>query len=394
MSDTYREVTTRSWLGRIGSSIGGVFVGLLLLVVGVVLLFWNEGRAVQTAKSLAEGAGIVVSVPASAVDPANEGRLVHTSGMVATGETLSDPTFGISHTGVRLVRGVEMYQWKESAQSETKTKLGGGEETVTTYSYAREWSSSPIDSSRFKQPDGHRNPDMAIEGRRFQIGSATLGAYRLDAAVLDRIGGEQAAPVGADQIDAVRAAASVSRPVHIIDGRLLLGLDPAQPSVGDYRIAYELAQLTQISLIARQAGDGFAQYQTAAGDRLLMVETGNVPAEQMFADAATGNTVLTWVLRLVGLVLLVVAFALLLAPLGVIGDFIPLLGRVVRMGTGLVGFVGAALVGSLVIAVAWFWYRPLLSLIVIAVGVGVAALLMRFGRRRAAGGSPAPAGQA
>jgi hypothetical protein len=389
MSDTFREVTTRSWFSRVGGSIGGMFFGLLLLLVGIVLLFWNEGRAVQTAKSLAEGAGIVVSVTSAAVDPANEGRLVHTSGTVATDETLADTAFGISHTGVRLVRSVEMYQWKETSKSETKTKLGGGEETVTTYSYSREWSSSAIDSSSFRQPDGHRNPAMTIEGQTFQIDGGTLGAYKLDAGVLDRIGGEKAAPVGNDMLNAVRAAANVSRPVHIADGRIHVGFEPSRPSVGDYRISYQLAPLSEISVVARQTGAGFSPYQTEAGDRLLMVETGGVPADQMFAHAVTGNTILTWVLRIVGLLLLVFAFGLLLAPLGVVGDVIPPFGRLVRMGTGIVGFVCAALVGSVTIAIAWFWYRPLLSLVVIAIGVGVAALVIWLGRNRSTDASAA-----
>ena len=37
-----------------------MLVGLVLIVAMVVLLFWNEGRAVTTARSLAEGAGAVV----------------------------------------------------------------------------------------------------------------------------------------------------------------------------------------------------------------------------------------------------------------------------------------------------------------------------------------------
>lgn len=384
MSDTYREVTTRSWFSRIGGSIAGMLFGLVLLLVGIVLLFWNEGRAVTTAKSLAEGAGIVVSVGSNAVDPANEGRLVHVTGTVTTDETLSDTAFGIQHTGVRLVRKVEMYQWKESSKSETKTKLGGGQETVTTYSYSRDWSSSPINSSSFKQPEGHGNPAMTIEGKTFQIAGGTMGAFKLDAGVLDRIGGAQAAPVANDMQNAVRAAANVSRPVHVSDGGIYIGFEPGRPSVGDYRIGYDLVPLSEISVIARQTGAGFSPYQTQAGDRLLMVDTGNVPAAEMFADAVTGNTILTWILRLVGFLALAFAFGLLLAPLGVVGDVIPPLGRVVRMGTGLVGFVGAALVTSVVIAFAWFWYRPLLSLVVIAVGIAIAALAIRFGRRRGA----------
>jgi len=55
MSDSYTETTQKSWASRIGESIKGVLIGLVLIVGSVIGLFWNEGRAVQTAKSLAEG---------------------------------------------------------------------------------------------------------------------------------------------------------------------------------------------------------------------------------------------------------------------------------------------------------------------------------------------------
>ena len=80
LGDTFTETTSKSWLQRIISSFVGVLVGLVLIVASIVGIFWNEGRAIDTARALAEGAGAVVSVDASAVDPANEGKLVHVMG--------------------------------------------------------------------------------------------------------------------------------------------------------------------------------------------------------------------------------------------------------------------------------------------------------------------------
>lgn len=384
MSDSFTEVTRRSWFSRVGGSFGGMLFGLLLLVAGIVLLFWNEGRAVTTARSLDEGASIVVSVASNAVDPANEGRLVHLTGTVATDETLTDPSFGISASGVRLVRNVEMYQWKETTSSTSETKLGGGEETVTTYSYGREWSGRPIDSSGFRQPDGHANPDMTIESRSFQIGSASLGAFRLDEAVLGSIGGGEDVPVGADLLPAVRDAIGGTQPVSVVDGRIHIGRDPARPRVGDYRISFELVPLGPISVIARQAGDGLDAYPTRAGDELLLVEAGTQPAAEMFQGAQAANTMLTWILRLVGLVILYIAYRLLFAPVGVLADVIPLLGRIARAGTGLIAFALTVATGTVVIAIAWFWYRPLLSLAIIVIGGAITWFFARRARRAAA----------
>jgi hypothetical protein len=371
------------------------------LIVGMVfLLFWNEGRAVQTAKSLAEGAAAVVSVSADAVDAANEGKLVHVSGPVTTTTVPADSDFGISQESVRLVRTAEMYQWKESSKSETKTKVGGGEETVTTYSYSKEWDDDEIQSSDFKQPSGHANPSMEIRSRSIQIPDGKLGAFTLDTPVIDKIYGGKNLPISADQLEKIDAAYGGNQRVSVVDGRIFLGFNPTAPVIGDYRITYEYVPIGIISVIGRQIGALFSPYQTVAGDQLLMVDTGSVPADKMFADAISTNIMVTWVLRLVGLVLLVIGFALLMAPLGVLADFLPFLGSIVRMGTGFIAFLLAVLVGTTTIAVAWFFYRPVLAIGIFAAGALIAAGTIYLGRRRraavvvAAPSTPAVAGAA
>ena len=62
ISDSFTETSSRSWISRIGDSIKGVLFGLLMIAGSTVLLFWNEGRAVQTMRSLEEGAAVVVDI--------------------------------------------------------------------------------------------------------------------------------------------------------------------------------------------------------------------------------------------------------------------------------------------------------------------------------------------
>ena len=382
MSDSFREVTSVSWFGRIKRAVGGVIFGLLLIVLMVIGLFWNEGRAVQTARSLAEGSGAVVSINADSVDAGNDGKLVHVSGPVTADGGLSDPDFGIAAQGLRLSRSVEMYQWKEESKSETTKKLGGGEETETTYSYSKVWDDSQIDSSDFKKQDGHQNPPMAIHSRAFQIPEGKLVAFDLDTPVLDRIDGDKAYSLSASQSAAIKAAYSGTKPLSVVDGKIYLGSDNTTPALGDYRIGYELAPLGVVSIVARQAGSRLEPYQTQAGDALLMVDTGNVPADKMFAEAVSANTLITWLLRGAGLLLLTIGFALFLGPIGVILDVIPFLGSMARMGTGIIAFFLAILVGTTTIAIAWFWYRPVLAAGILAAGVIAAAAVYYLGRSR------------
>ena len=387
---SFQETTSVSWLGRIKRSLGGLLVGLLLIVSMVVLLFWNEGRAVTTHRSLTEGAGLVVSIDAGRIDPAQEGALVHAAGQVATMQRPADPAFGVAADGLRLIRSAEMYQWIETRKSETRTKLGGGEETVTTYSYATGWSDRVHDSSQFRQPEGRVNPTMEVRGQSFQVDSATLGAFSLSPRIIGMIGGAKPLPLGAERLDDIQAAIGAGARARLSDGRIYIGADPQRPQVGDYRIGYEVVPVGPASIVGRQAGSGFEPFQTRAGNALLMIETGLVPAEQMFSDAMASNTVITWIIRVVGMVFLIAGFSLVMAPLGVLGDVIPFVGSIVRMGTGLIAAVLGILVGTATIAIAWFWYRPLTALIILAMGCAVAFAIARFARKRRVAGDGVP----
>ena len=180
MSDDQFTVTTsQSWLSRMKGAISGVLIGIVLVPASIWLIVWNEGRAVQTARSLDEGAAAVISAKATPVNPKNEKKLIHVSGMLATNATLSDPEFGISKPGIRLVRKVEMYQWQEKTETRTREKVGGGKETITTYKYSRVWSDKVIDSGSFRRPAGHANPgQMKYSSRSWQAGTVSGTASR------------------------------------------------------------------------------------------------------------------------------------------------------------------------------------------------------------------------
>ncbi|MDB5615275.1 MAG: hypothetical protein JWQ22_2928 [Devosia sp.] len=382
MSDTFTTTTHQSWFSRIGNSFAGVLIGLLLIVAMVVLLFWNEGRAVQTEKALAEGAGAVVLVQNAPIDAANEGKLIHVSGPVVTGQVLTDDAFNIAAEGIRLVRNVEMFQWVEKESSKKQTTLGGGEETVTTYTYNKEWKEGRVDSSEFKQPDNHQNPQAALDSQTFQIDDGKLGDFALTESVLDDVGGAKDYPIKRADLGAVASANPLGVPVSLVDGIIVAGEKPAVPSVGDLKIAYQLIPLGDISVIAQQSGDSFAPYQTKAGDALQLVDSGVVAAPAMFKAAADENNIITWIIRGVGLLLLIFGFALVIGPLSVIASVIPFLGSVVGFGTGIIAWIMGLSVGTLTIATAWLFYRPLLSLIIVAVGVAVVFGIIQLGKAR------------
>src|SRR5262249_31810602 len=150
MADIYTETARKDRSTRIAASIKGIGAGIILAGLAGYGLFWNESSAVHAAKSLAEGAGLVVNIDAARLDPTNESKLVHVTGEIKAGVRPNDTEFGVAVDGVRLVRTAEMFQWRE----DEKVQMSGLEEAVTTYSYKQVWSSSPINSQGFRVREG------------------------------------------------------------------------------------------------------------------------------------------------------------------------------------------------------------------------------------------------
>jgi hypothetical protein len=143
-----------------------------------------------------------------------------------------------------------------------------------------------------------------------------------------------------------------------------------------------VARPATVSVIARQVGDGFAAYTTTNGEALQLVSAGTKTAPEMIQAAEAENNLLAWILRAVGVLLVFIGFALILAPVRVLADVVPLFGTIVGFGTGLLAGVLTLIVAPLVIAVAWFAHRPLTAAIVVALGFGLAFGLGRLCRSR------------
>ena len=68
MSDQFNEVTTEGWGQRLAGSLIAALIGLLLVPASVILLYWNEGRAVDAIRALNRGAAAIVEVSAGTMD--------------------------------------------------------------------------------------------------------------------------------------------------------------------------------------------------------------------------------------------------------------------------------------------------------------------------------------
>ncbi len=314
---------------------------------------------------------------------ANNQKLVHLSGKAATGETLTDPDFLIAANAIRLRRKVEMYQWQEKSESKTEKKLGGGTETKTTYSYTRAWADHPIDSSSFKEAGDHKNPsEMRYQSRDAQAEHVTLGAFTLTPSLIGMMDRYEPVAVTEQSLAALPDAMKSALKVH--ESSFYAGGDPANPQIGDTRIAFSAVLPSDVSVVSKQNGTSFEPYRASTGMEIEMLKTGVFTAQSMFESALKQNTVLTWILRAVGFFLMFFGLLLFFRPISVLGDVVPFVGSLMAFGTGLFAFVISIVLSTTTIAVAWIVYRPLLGIGLLAVAIAVLVWLAVSGKKRVA----------
>ena len=410
----YTETTQTSWGSRLGGAFKGIVAGIVLVVAGTCLLYWNEGRTVKTGGAINEARSVAVEADdISRVDPALAGKVIYATGRADTRDVLTDPIFGASATAIDISRRVEYYQWQEHSRQETRKKLGGGEETVTTYTYSREWVASPIDSSAFHDPlystaqpfsrnDMGPNDTLAdFEDEELYAQNVSFGAYKLPPFLVHRIGGAVPMALSPESVDLqaiagaihvsdlyarryLEAPVSADALVHVAGSTIYIGQNPGTPRIGDVRVTFQRTPPTDVSIIAKVMYDTFEEYVASNGYTFSRLAMGKVGMEKMFEDARSENSTMAWILRILGIFLVIAGLRTVLSPLAVLVGVLPILESLVGAGIGLVSLLLGLAWSFVVIAVAWVRFRPLLSGSLLAVAAVFLVLTFIRGRRRAA----------
>ena len=420
MTRDFTEITTQSYGSKVKNSCTGVCFGFVLYFCSIALLIWNEGRTVKRMKDLDEGRETVIEFDLNnftntSVPTSFENQLIHAIGDLNTPDIIMDPIFGVasqysisnntnttdsnstaatqpmsitSDNYLKLSRSVSMYQWKESSMSTSKERLDGSTYTETTYSYSKTWSSSLIDSSRFRETSSSRvNPGsfpfepFTIEADPVYLGNKII----LNDDVVSSFNWYE--PLNTIDLNNVPDTSLRSRLTkHTSNGYYYQYSNTTassvdQPNVGDTRILFEVVLPDTISIIARlypdtdRDGDHeLGSHTTDRGGQLLLIERGTYTAEEMFVQADSDNTTTAWILRIVGFFLMVFSILLILQPLATIVDIVPFVGDFIQSSMENCLFPMIAVIIALptclfVIALAWLAYRPAIAIPIMLVSL-------------------------
>jgi hypothetical protein len=109
-----------------------------------------------------------------------------------------------------------------------------------------------------------------------------------------------------------------------------------------------------------------SRYRTKNGNGIFLIETGTHSAADMFKAAQDGNNALTWILRVVGYMMMAIGLGMLFQPLVILSNILPFLGNIVGGGVMIFSGLIALVLSITTIAIAWIFYRPILGIILLS----------------------------
>ena len=349
-----------------GGLFAGVLVGLLMVIIGTVLLWWNEGNNVRNIKTTDEIEKSVVEITPEENPAEVAGHLVAVGGkFVVEDVSLSDKDFGVSVHTAALSRMVEIYQWEEDSDTD--------DDGNTDYTYKKVWHEGLIDSSDFSQ-SGHDNPtSVAYQSGSEFAENVVLGNFYLSSTQIEKMATEKALSTS--------EVKKVPKKYSVVGSYVTNSEDLDHPQIGDVRISWKYNDWKEVSLIAQATGTTFVSWTSAVGKKVNWVTEGTKTSAEMIEDMRNQDKILKWLLRLIGFILIFTGYMSFISPLTKLVGYIPFLGNVINFTFAAVIFLLSLIQSLLVIIVAWFRFRPLLSICLLAVAAGVGVLIFMLKKK-------------
>jgi len=383
-TDENTEVSHQSGLSRLCGSFCTAFIlAPLVILLSCFALGWNEKRAVCDSRAVAEGHEAAVPTGcganrATGTAMGNGDLVLVSCDLKPDGLPLFTPAGDFAPVlqfhGVGLKTEALIYQCVEKSHSTTKKDhVGGGKTKVTTYTYERQWVTSHVDSSHFRKRDSdsyRRNcgvdnptwPPGAPQSTVQRAPSAMVGAYTIpQSPFLDSI-----------PLDAPLAVSSV--PAGWMQNGVEYTKGSTQPNnLGAVKVTFHGNDWNKKSMtvLGLNSGGQLGRWTASnswmcSGFTLARLRMGLYTKDEFFDAMEAETSEITWILRVVFLVVLWMGFCCLFEPLEVMADCIPCIGP--YLGDSISCIVGcvtcpvAFACGLGVAGVVWVLMRPLVGL--------------------------------
>ena len=179
---------------------------------------------------------------------------LYQSQLLYTSDVLSDEIFGICVNAVKLIRRVEVYQWKEVPHTQEYKHLNGSVTRTTTYTYATGWFENLIDSDGFKEA-GHENPkSYKYTSKEFLAINVTRGekGVRLTAGQIKQIDDKVPYPLPRQYVCSLPESQVVDDTIYLKNAGSP-NHNPSQPIVGDVRVSFFIVKAENEQIVNKIA---------------------------------------------------------------------------------------------------------------------------------------------
>ncbi|MCO4781667.1 MAG: TMEM43 family protein [Candidatus Cloacimonetes bacterium] len=334
------------WHVRLIASFKSAAFGILIALLSLPLFVLNEYQAFHDTQ--------LIKVLNEDLDN-RDNDYQYLQAETKTSSELVDEIFGVKTDGIHLNRTVFMYQWQEVVKSKTKKKIGGKEEIINVYDYVKTFASHPIDSSKFKEPQGHENPPFKFQSTHQTQKSVSLGDYNLSSNLLGYLNYFE--PLDIKNINAIQ----VHGLAYLQNNHLFMGSDPDVPQIGNYKIKFEHVPNRQISLIAQVDQNIILPISNGLFPIFQFIQPGDVSAKELIQIYKDETGEFTWIVRFVAFVMLFSGLFMLVYPLIVFCDFVPFLSSFVHKPLFSLVFIVAAILALCTLTLSWIFVRPILA---------------------------------
>ncbi len=376
MPDQFTESTTTGYGSRIIGSIKGIVIGFILFIASFGLLYWNEGKV--DVSSIAKTA-TEISAQTNNFDASLNGKLVSTSGIVNSEQIIGDNMFLKPDKFIAVERKVEMYAWIEKTDTKSRSNTGGSETKDTVYTYFRDWTELPALSGKFKNPEGHENPQKTLENYTNRVTAATIGVYNFDPQSADLPNLSKLSLNAQNTI--LNQDVSLANDSYLFMRKSGSGTSES-PQIGDLRISYNILRPSfSGSIFGKLNGDRIDPYFDQKGSRLYRVFTGT--RDEGISTLHSEYTTWLWILRLIGFVMMWFGLSMLFEPVIVLTDILPIFGTISSSLIGVVTLIISLILTFITIVVSAIIHSLLVLMVVLAATIaGIIVFSVTWKKKR------------
>ena len=419
-TSTSTEATVEESEASLSSMIFGPLFGSIFFIFSLIFLWKNERGYVISCKRLNTELEVCGALDPNTYSQEHDGNLVYLEASTSCDENINDKDFtGIgTFNAVKLIKTVEMHQWKENKRKEDRREY---------YDYEMTWSESFIESTSFHEQSNHMNIETNFIRRSDETFSTNvhIGQYFLSDELKKMTKNRKELTITEETLKTadtkfMKDLQEIGKIMHIQGNYIYVSTNNFQHMSGDLRFSFFEVKCGPTSILAKQNGNSFTKFiipaAIAAGE---VSDDGNVNNEDV-CDSRRGCCyncwncmckiagILTspineifWIFekflgskeaifdeamreqkskrnwfRLLGWFLNVLGIYIFFSPIYYLLSWIPLVGTLLAALASWVALIFGLIFGSalcmVTIALAWLFYRPLLSLGLITVATGLA----------------------